>query len=78
MCLVINIIMNFKSWLINLEEGGMCSKGQCPMPPPTPSNNKSPKPSDAKGRRKLGPGGGPIFTGGGGGGGAAPAAAPAA
>jgi len=70
--------MNFKSWLMNIEEGGMCSKGQCPSAQPTPSGTRAPKPSDAKNRRKLGPGGGPIFSGGGGGGAAAPAAAPAA
>ena len=77
--------MNFKEWLFNLEEGGLCKKGACvyggntPTPsnhPPkkpiiSPHNFKSPKPHDVGSLFTLG--GGPrSATGGGGPAGAAP------
>ena len=77
--------MNFKEWLFNLEEGGLCKKGACvyggntPTPsnhPPkkpiiSPHNFKLPKPSDVGKLFTLG-GGPPSATGGGGPAGAAP------
>ena len=81
--------MNFKEWLFNLEEGGLCKKGACgyggntPTPsnrPPkkpiiSPRNFKSPKPHDVGSLFTLG--GGPrSATGGGGPAGAACISAP--
>ena len=77
--------MNFKEWLFNLEEGGLCKKGACvyggntPTPsnhPPkkpiiSPHNFKSPRPHDVGKLFTLG-GGPPSATGGGGPAGAAP------
>lgn len=71
--------MNFKDWLLNIEEGGLCKKGACAYggTVPTPSNRKPqmkvPTPRTAKIRRPhdgihlYSLGGGPIAGGGGGG-----------